>query len=100
MRESCLLTLKDSGTSIFHTDGNGGGKQRVFKYNILKRTSLAMDAREPVRSPEGTKRLVNGKEYTWAASGADCTARLPARTGPHGHTAPLSRLSLSITHAL
>ena len=28
---SGLFTLKHSGTNIFHTDGNGGGKQHVFK---------------------------------------------------------------------
>ena len=100
MVATLLFAFQDSGTNVFDTDGNGGGKQREFKWLVLKRTSLAVDDREPVTSPAGTTRLVDGKEYTWAASSVDCTARLPARTGPHGHTAPLSCLSLSITHAL
>ena len=99
MVATLLFAFHDSGTNVVDTDGNGGGKQREFKWLVLKRTSLAVDDREPVKSPAGTTRLVDGKEYTWAASSVDCTARLPARTGPHGHTAPLSRLSrVSLAH--
>ena len=57
-----LFAFQDSGTNVFDTDGNDGGKQREFKWLILKRTSLAVDAREPMDSPEGTMRLVDGKE--------------------------------------
>ena len=99
MVATLLFAFHDSGTNVFDTDGNGGGKQREFKWLVLKRTSLAVDDRKQLESPAGTMRLVDGKECTWAASCTDCTARLPARTGPHGHTAPLSRLSrVSLAH--
>ena len=32
MCKSGLFTLKDSGTNVFQTDGNAGGKQRAFFY--------------------------------------------------------------------